>query len=202
MQARMNTLSETAQALKQGKPAIYPTDTVYGIGVAVTAAPAPDVLYELKRREARKPIAWLVGGLGDLQKYGKHVPESVLMLARTFWPGALTLVVNASDEVPPTFQSAAGTIGVRMPASDTALELISQVGCPLATTSANFSGSPAPRSLAELDADLVASVAATLADADDAAKSGIASTVLDCTGDHPKVLREGAITLADIRALS
>ncbi len=202
MLEQTNTLAETAQALKQGKPAIFPTDTVYGLGVAVSAAQSPEILYDLKRREARKPIAWLVGSSQDLTRFGKHVPEFAQVLARTFWPGSLTLIVNASEVVPQAFRSQEGTIGLRMPASDTVLELIAQVGCPLATTSANLSGATAPRALAEIDAELAKNVAAVLADADDSTKSGVASTVIDCTGDHPHIVREGAITLADIRALA
>ena len=92
-----------------------------------------------------------------------------------------------------------------MPGNARALALIRAAGCPLATTSANISGHPAPRSLAAVDPALASRAAAVLADdADvhDAGKSGVASTVLDCTGPRPRVLREGAITLSDIETLS
>lgn len=202
MQESPSSLQETADALSRGRAAIYPTDTVYGIGVAIDGAKAPDILYELKRREARKPIAWLIESMDDLDRYGKHVPAFAHVLARTFWPGSLTLVVNASDLVPEAFRSQTGTIGLRMPACETTLQLIAAVGCPLATTSANFSGMPSPHSYDEVDSELAALVGTVMADADDSAKSGIASTVLDCTEDHPRMLREGAVSLADIRAYS
>ena len=111
-------------ALKRGKPVVFPTDTVYGVGVAVGAAESPQVLYDLKRREDKKPIAWLVGEVDDLARYGRAVPELAFALARTFWPGPLTLVVKASAAVPPAFRSAEGTIGLRMPANETALALV------------------------------------------------------------------------------
>lgn len=202
MKKQSNSFEQTVAVLSSGDAAIYPTETVYGIGVAVDIAPTPTVLYDLKQREQRKPIAWLVGEMGALDMYGKHVPEFAHVLACTFWPGPLTLIVNASNEVPEAYRSAEGTIGLRMPNNETALRLINQVGCPLATSSANISGNKAPRSFDALDDALVAKVAAALTDSDDVAKSGVASTVVDCTGDHPAMVREGAITVADIRALS
>ncbi len=199
MLAGRNTLGETVDALRCGRAAIYPTDTVYGIGVAIDAAKTPATLYELKRREPGKPVAWLVGGLSDLKRYGKDVPAYAGTLARRYWPGPLTLIVAASELVPEAFRSSEGTIGLRMPACETTLRLISEVGCPLATTSANLSGKPAAHSHDELDADLADNVPAVLADADDSTKSGVASTVIDCTGKSPRMLREGAITQADAR---
>lgn len=202
MTVKTCTITETAAALLRGEAAVFPTETVYGLGVAVCAASGPQVLYDLKKREVTKPVAWLVGDAADLDVYGKLVPDFAHVLARTFWPGALTLIVKASDKVPPAFRSAEGTIGLRMPNNATVLELIRSVGCPLATTSANMSGFKAPRTFEALDPALAAQVAAVLVDADDTAKSGIASTVLDCTHDHPIMVREGAISIADIQALS
>lgn len=197
-----NSFQETVDALRSGNPAVYPTETVYGLGVAVAFAENPSVLYEIKQREQRKPIAWLVSDASDLDHYGKHVPEFARVLARTFWPGPLTLIVSASDEVPSAFRSNEGTIGLRMPNNEKALELISAVGCPLATTSANISGLKAPKTFGNLSEDVCRQVSAVLRDDDDANKSGVASTVLDCTGDHPVMVREGAISISDIRTLS
>lgn len=197
-----NSFQETVDALRSGNPAVYPTETVYGLGVAVAFAENPSVLYEIKQREQRKPIAWLVSDASDLDHYGKHVPEFARVLARTFWPGPLTLIVSASDEVSAAFRSNEGTIGLRMPNNEKALELISAVGCPLATTSANISGLKAPKTFGNLSEDVCRQVSAVLRDDDDANKSGVASTVLDCTGDHPVMVREGAISISDIRTLS
>lgn len=202
MASRAYSIAETAAALKRGEAAVFPTETVYGLGVAVDAAPGLEALYDLKERERSKPIAWLVANHDDLDTYGKHVPDFARVLARTFWPGPLTLIVKASEAVPEAFRSAEGTIGLRMPNNTTALELIRAVGCPLATTSANLSGLKAPQTFDALDQALLQQVSVALADADDAGKSGIASTVLDCTHDHPIMVREGAISIADIQALS
>ena len=185
---------EAVAALKRGEAVIFPTETVYGLGVSVEAAASPEALYDLKERDRGKPVSWLVGGVDDLDRYGAHVPDLARRLARAYWPGPLTLIVEASDAVPAAFRS-------RMPDNDTALELIEAVGCPLATTSANISGLQAPGSFDALDPRLAARVGVVMADDRDGDKSGIASTVVDCTVDPPRIVRAGAVTEAHIRAL-
>ena len=200
---RTSTIDQAVCALKRGEAVIFPTETVYGLGVSVEAAAGPDVLYDLKERDRGKPISWLVGDADDLDRYGARVPELARRLAGACWPGPLTLVVRAADEVPEAFRSNAGTIGLRMPDNATALALVRAAGCPLATTSANLSGragcrvpsTPSTRKLA-------ARVGTIVPDGADDDKSGVASTVLDCTQDPPAIVREGAVTLADIRALA
>ena len=116
---RTSTIDQAARALRQGEAVIFPTETVYGLGVSVRAATGPDVLYDLKERDRGKPISWLVGGADDLDRYGARVPAIARKLADAYWPGPLTLVVHASDEVPEAFRSDAGTIGLRMPVPHT-----------------------------------------------------------------------------------
>ena len=123
-----HTHEEALEALKNGQPIVFPTDTLFGLGVSVLHAPSPDILYAIKHREKKKPIAWLVGGIEDLERYGKMVPDFAFALARTFWPGPLTIIVKASDEVPAAFCSEEGTIGLRMPANETARALIGELG--------------------------------------------------------------------------
>ena len=222
-------LEEATRALAVGNAVIFPTDTVFGLGVSVSAAAGPQLLYDLKRRDAGKPVAWLVEGPEALDVYGRDVPAYARRLAETFWPGGLTLVVRASDAVPAAFQSPAGTIGLRMPASEAALGLIRAAGCPLAVTSANLSGAADTARAEDLDRALVARTAGvylsddslshsaatgTAGDSDAPSASarfaagdrlvpppasGTASTVLDCTGEAPRVLRAGALTLDDLK---
>ena len=200
MNYQPNTSHETLYALKKGEPVIFPTDTLFGMGVSIEHAADPERLFELKQREHRKPIAWLVGSVDDLTKYGKVVPELALALARTFWPGPLTIIVKASDAVPAAFRSSEGTIGMRMPKNQVAQQLISELGCPIATTSANISGQKAPKSFDAIDPELLKQVACAMDDEE--VKSGIASTIVDCTTGHPVMKRVGAITIEDIKALS
>lgn len=189
-------------ALADGRPCIFPTDTVYGVGVAVCAASGPDILFDVKQRDAGKPIAWLVGSIDDLQRYGKNLPPAVCQLAQRFWPGALTVIVEASDIVPAAYRSESGTIGLRMPANETTLALIRRVGSPLATTSANISGRAAVSRFESLDAELLARVGCALRDPVESLHSGVASTVIDCTGGGLSMVREGGISFKDIAAQS
>ena len=145
-----------AAALREGRPVVFPTDTVYGIGVATAHAAGPGALYAAKGRPASKPIPWLVGSMADLERYGQGVPGYARELASEGWPGPLTLVVRASSAVPEAYRSAEGTIALRMPGSSEALALMDAVGCPLATTSANLSGCEPPHRFADIDPALLA----------------------------------------------
>lgn len=182
-----SSFGEAVAALRAGKPVVFPTDTVYGIGVAVGCAASPQALYEAKGRPAGKPIAWLVSSIDDLGRYGKAVPEYAWDLAREGWPGALTLVVRASDAVPEAYRSPEGTIALRVPASEMALQLIAAVGCPLATTSANLAGGEAPGLLAEVEPELLRACGAAVESGERCA--GEPSVIIDCTDDAPARLR-------------
>ena len=192
-----DAVTNAAAVLRTGGAAVFPTDTVYGLGVAVGSCASPQQLFAIKRRDEGKPVAWLVGGVHDLDAYGKDIPAWARTAAKKHWPGALTLIVRASNAVPVAFQSAEGTIGLRMPNSDVALDLIRAVGTPLATTSANISGAPAPSCDAQLDAELLKQVDAVVRGIDCVGGEGVASTVVDCTGEHPVVLRQGSITITE-----
>jgi L-threonylcarbamoyladenylate synthase len=186
-------------ALMAGKAAIVPTDTLYGLAVCPLHAPSPGILYETKGRPSDKPVAWLVGSALDLDVYGRDVADYARRLVAAYWPGALTVIVPASERVPAAYQSAAGTIGLRMPDDELTRAIIAEVGCPLATTSANLSGHPDPLSFAEIDPAIIAAVAAAIDDNQE--KSGIGSTVVDCTASVPRILREGSITAKEITAV-
>lgn len=188
-----DSLSAAIEALRMGNPVVFPTDTVYGVGVSVEHAASPQVLYDLKHRAAGKPVAWLVGGPEALDDFGRNVPDAARDLVRAHWPGALTVIVEASDAVPEAFRSAQGSIGLRMPASDVALALIRGVGCPIATTSANVSGAGDSCNVEDLPQSLVQSVPVVVAG--DLSGSGTASTVVDCSSGALVVLRQGAIEI-------
>lgn len=190
--ASCNYYQPVVSALREGKAVILPTDTVYGLSVSPLHAKGPDTLYQIKQREVGKPIAWLVGDKEALNYFGYDVPLYAQRLAQKFWPGALTLIVKAHPSVPRAFCSKEGTIGLRMPHNQTVLEVIKRLGCPIATTSANISGEEPTKSFAEIEPALLSSVDAWINDNEE--KSGIASTVVDCTGIAPRILREGALT--------
>lgn len=191
-----DSIQKTAASLFAGKPVVFPTDTVYGVGVAVGLSESPQSLFDIKRRDAEKAIPWLVGSKSALQFYGCDVPDYALALADEFWPGPLTLIVKAANNVPQAFRAVDDTIALRMPDDAVALALIEKVGFPLATSSANFQGEPPAHTFDELNPELLAKVPAALGDG--SPRSGISSTVVDCTGDTPRVIRVGAITPDDI----
>lgn len=191
-------IEQAESILKTGKPLIFPTDTVWGIGVAVSFAEGSAAIVAAKGRASDKPIAWLVGSPQALAAYGNDVPAYAEALAEAFWPGPLTLVVKASDNVPSSFRAAADTIGLRMPDSTLATQLTDAVG-PIATTSANFAGAPATPSGESLDREFAqASQAAILACGEDPSRGGLASTVIDCTTSAPRLLRAGTISASEI----
>ena len=185
---------KAVEALRAGKPVVFPTDTVYGLGVSVKHARTPQALYDIKKRDAGKPIAWLVGGIDALDEYGEDVPACARELAEKHWPGALTIIVKANGNVPSAFRSSAGTIGLRMPANDIALKLIEAVGSPLATSSANVSGAGDAASSDQIDPAVSDQAAVVVSDGQ--VGGGVASTVIDCSQEEIVVLRKGSGTIA------
>ncbi len=197
--ANDDAFDAVVSALVAGEPALVPTDTLFGIAVSPLHCPDPGILYEIKGRPSSKPVAWLVSQKRDLEIYGADVPPWVKRLAEAFWPGALTLIVRASESVPPEYQSVAGTIGLRMPDDVLVRVIADEVGNPLAVTSANLSGQADPQRFCDIDPVILAQVAAAIDDEQE--KSGVGSTVLDCTGETYKILRAGGITQAAIDAV-
>lgn len=194
--ASAEDIAKAAAVLATGKAVVFPTDTVYGLGVAVGLSPSPDEIYRIKRRDADKAIPWLVGSASALSLYGRDVPEYAIRLAEAFWPGPCTLIVRAASNVPAAFAAQDATLAMRMPDDGCALDLIRRVGFPLAVSSANIQGCPPPRILAEVDPRVASEAAALIGD--DRPRTGISSTVVDCTGPRPRLLREGELSAADI----
>ena len=192
-----SVLDEAVATLAFNGVLVMPTDSVYGIGCAATPQnPAHERIFAIKRRDRAQTLPWLVADASDLGTYGREVPDYALALAVRYWPGALTLVVRASSAVPEEYRAANGTIALRCPDSNLVRSLARSVGTPLATTSANTHGEEAATSGAGVEARIVAEADLTL-DAGPA-PVGVASTIVDCTGPEPVVLREGALSVAQI----
>jgi L-threonylcarbamoyladenylate synthase len=185
------------RVLRGGGLVAYPTDTVYGVAALLQDAAAIDRLYQAKERSPNKAIAVLIGELEQLDQVAAHLPAAALRLAERFWPGALTLVVPRHPGLPANL-SPLPTIGVRMPDHTFARELLRQAG-PLATTSANLSGGSNPRDAQEVLAQLEGRIELVIDGG--AAPGGVPSTVVDCSGPQLTILREGAISAAQIFAV-
>ena len=183
----------------QGATLVFPTDTVYGVGVAVLPGGSPKDIYTIKERDPHKAVPWLVAGTEDLETYGKDVPDYARELASRFWPGALTLVIKASKSVPPAFKADDGSIALRAPKSPIALALIRELGLPIATSSANAQGKKPAVSLQDLDHELFLRIGCAIDGG--ACPTKTASTIVSCLGERPYIVREGALTAEDLHLL-
>lgn len=184
------------ELLQRGEVVAVPTDTVYGIAADGLNAEAVEKLYVAKDRPPHKAIVLLIGDYADLENTAKYVSPTAQRLAQHFWPGGLTLVVEAQEGLPANLRAETNTIGVRLPNSEVVRTLARRLGRPLATTSANRSGGANPRSAADVLQDLDGRIALVL---DGGMTPGnVASTVLDCIVEPPRVLRAGAIEVAEI----
>lgn len=185
-------VAEAVAVLATGGVVVMPTDSVYGIGcAALPDNPGHDRIFAIKQRDRAQTLPWLVADVDDLVRYGQDVPERALALVRRWWPGALTLVVAASDAVPTEYRAADGTIALRCPDSELVRALARGAGVPLATTSANTHGLAAATSGANVEEHIVEKADLTL-DAGPA-PVGVASTIVSCADGGITVLREGAI---------
>lgn len=204
-----DNLGPAADCLTAGGLALVPTETVYGVGVAISAfaanleTPGPDTgygrIFTLKQRELTQTVPWLVDGPAALERYGKDVPHSICALAEKLWPGALTLVVPAADDVPSLMRAADGTVALRASASPVVQELIARCGSPLAVTSANTHGKPAPISFDEVEPRILAGVDVAIDAGETPCRD--ASTIVAVRDGELQILREGAMTVREIRAV-
>ena len=204
-----DNLGPAADCLTAGGLALVPTETVYGVGVAISAfaanleIPGPDTgygrIFTLKQRELTQTVPWLVDGPAALERYGKDVPHSICALAEKLWPGALTLVVPAADDVPSFMRAADGTVALRASASPVVQELIARCGSPLAVTSANTHGKPAPISFDEVEPRILAGVDVAVDAGETPCRD--ASTIVAVRDGELQILREGAMTVREIRAV-
>lgn len=195
---REDGLAAAALAVRRGELVLLPTDTVYGVGCDAFDPAAVKRLLSAKGRGREMPPPVLVSTLTTLDALATDVPEWARLLTDEFWPGPLTLVLRQQSSLQWDLGDARGTVALRMPEHDIALDLIQRTG-PLAVSSANVTGMPAALDADEAIGMLGDEVVAVL----DAGKApgGVASTIVDCTGHTPRVLREGAVSLERLRAV-
>ncbi|PIP85195.1 MAG: threonylcarbamoyl-AMP synthase [Elusimicrobia bacterium CG_4_9_14_3_um_filter_62_55] len=187
-------LSAIAVGVASGKIIVFPTDTVYGIGTTARNNSARERLYALKDRDPRKALPILVHSLDDARLWAEFTPEAEI-LARKYWPGALTLVLSVTRKGRRIVSEGAATIALRIPALALTRELIELSGVPWATTSANRSGEPACAD-GTAAADVFSGRVDFIVDAGPGA--GQPSTVVDATGGTLKILRAGALSASEV----
>jgi L-threonylcarbamoyladenylate synthase len=188
-------IASAISALKGGRLDVLPTDTVYGIGADAFDGAAVAALLSAKGRGRDMPVPVLVGSWHTIDGLVYSVPESARQLIRAFWPGALSLVVQQAPSLQWDLGDAAGTVMLRMPLHPVAIELLREVG-PMAVSSANISGHAAAVTAADAR-DQLGDLVEVYLEAGPSAQ-GSASTIVDLTGAHPRVLREGPVTSAAI----
>ena len=186
---------QAVRALAQGLPIGIPTDTVYGLAADPFRAGATDRIFAAKRRPRDVSLPLLVSGVEQALSVSTAVPALALELMARYWPGPLTIVIPARAGLAADLGDDDVTVGVRAPDHPVPLALCAAVG-PLATTSANRHGEPPMTTAADVDATFGDTLPLVL---DGGICAGSPSTVVDCTGEELKLLREGRIPWADLR---
>lgn len=189
-----------SRVLSRGGVVVFPTDSVYGIGCcARDENPGYARIFSIKKRPATQSLPWLIADIEDLRRYGKNISCETMRLASQLWPGALTLVVDASDLVPQMYREKDNTVALRIPDSNLVRQIIREVQCPLATTSANTHGKPSPISAVNLENSIVCQSDLTL----DGGSTVYAqsSTIVRCEKNSYTILRQGAIPASRVEEL-
>ena len=189
---------QAVRVLAQGLPIAIPTDTVYGLAVDPFRPGATDRIFEVKRRPRHVSLPLLVSGIDQALTVATAVPAAALELMDRYWPGPLTIVIPARPDLGADLGDDEATVGVRAPDHPVPLALCAAAG-PLATTSANRHGEPPLATAEEVAACFGDEVSIVL---DGGACRGSPSTVVDCTGQELKLLREGRIPWAELQALA
>lgn len=192
-------ITEVVEILRSGGVIAFPTDTFYGLGADIYNDAAVKRIFDIKGREADKPILILISTKGEVASLvsPEKTPAFAYQLIDKFWPGPLTVVFPASEAVSGILTGSKGKIGIRLPAHVLCVRLIEKLGGPITATSANVSSRPS--------LDNPSDVLQAIGDKIDAlidgglTRGGKESTVVDVTGTEPSVLREGAIPASIIR---
>src|ERR1700712_3798755 len=188
---RPNGIASAISALKGGRLVVLPTDTVYGLGADAFDGAAVAALLAAKGRGRDMPVPVLVGSWHTIDGLVYSVPHAARELIHAFWPGALSRVVVQAPSLRWDLGDAHGTVMLRMPLHPVAIELLREVG-PMAVSSANVSGQPAAGDADEARRQL-GDLVDTYLDAGPSAQQA-ASTILDLSGDAPRILREGPVS--------
>ena len=193
------TIISAASALRSGQLVAFPTETVYGLGADASNAEAVARIYEVKGRPSDHPLIVHIASMDAIAHWATDIPEYAITLARDFWPGPMTLVLKRSDLAKDFITGGQDTVGLRVPAHPIALALIKEFnaigGYGIAAPSANRFGAVSPTTAQAVEEEL-----AEYLDEQDLILDGgpclvgVESTIIDCTGPTPMLLRLGAIT--------
>lgn len=184
-----------AKCLRQGGLVAFPTETVYGLGADALNKEAVAGIFRAKGRPQDNPLIIHVADW-NLEPYVTHVPEKAKALMERFWPGPLTVILPKTSLIPEETSAGLSSVGVRMPANETARRIIAALGHPVAAPSANLSGKPSPTNFDRCVEDLDGKVDMILGDGQSIV--GLESTIVDYSIDPPRLLRPGFVTYEEL----
>ena len=191
-----SVIKEAAEIINRGGVVVFPTETVYGIGVDALNDEAADKVFEAKGRPQDNPLIVHIASISELDGLAKRIPESAEKMAEKFWPGPLTMILYKKDVLSDKITAGLDTAAIRLPSNKIALALIRESGKPIAAPSANTSGKPSPTEAGHVIEDLMGKVDMIIDGG--STDIGLESSVVDMTGDIPVILRPGKITGEDI----
>ncbi len=192
-------IKDCADHLKNGEVIGFPTETVYGLGCDARNGEAVKKVFEAKGRPADNPLICHIGDKSQIRDIVSEITPLAQKLIDSFMPGPITLVMKKSDSIADETTAGLDTVGVRMPSHPVANKFLKEAGIPVAAPSANLSGRPSPTSSRSVLEDMDGFIYAIIDGGD--SEYGLESTVVDCTGTTPVILRPGAVTKADIDAV-
>ena len=194
-----DTIRDAAAALKAGHLVAFPTETVYGLGADARNQFAVKRIYDVKGRPADHPLIVHISSINQVEKWASEIPDYAIALARNFWPGPMTLIFKRSAIVEDFITGGQNTVGLRIPGDPLALALVVEFekisDSAIAAPSANRFGHVSPTSAHAVSAELGEYLTSDDQILDGGACTvGVESTIIDCTGKRPRILRPGAIT--------
>jgi len=200
-----DALARAAEDLKAGALVAFPTETVYGLGADATNAEAVARIYQVKGRPADHPLIVHLADMQDISEWAAEIPDYAIKLARAFWPGPMTLILPRTELAEDFITGGQETVGLRVPNHTLALALLSEFkklgGKGLAAPSANRYGQVSPTTALAVQEELGKYLDEKDLILDGGPSSvGVESTIIDCTGNAPRILRPGAITIEMIEA--
>ncbi|MEE4263997.1 MAG: L-threonylcarbamoyladenylate synthase [Desulfobacteraceae bacterium] len=192
-------IQEASEIIRKGGVVGFPTRCLYGLAADAFNPDAVERIFQIKQRPVEKPILILIDSPSQLERLVTHISGSANVIMKRFWPGRVTLVFDASAEVPDTLTAGTGKIGIRLAAHPVAAALARAIQGPITGTSANISGCPGCYQIEDLQPAVTEQLDLILDTGP--LRGGCGSTVVDVSGDIPRVLREGTVSKRDILSM-
>jgi L-threonylcarbamoyladenylate synthase len=197
--AEPGAIEEAARIIRNGGLVGIPTETVYGLAANALDAKAVAKIFEAKGRPQDNPLIVHISAFEQIRRLVKSVPESAEKLAKAYWPGPMTMVLEKSDLIPDIVSAGLPTVGIRFPSHPVAQALITAAGVPIAAPSANRSGLPSTTTAEHVMRDMDGRIDAVLDGG--TCGVGVESTIVTLASDPPRLLRPGGITLEQLQAV-